>query len=114
MGVVVGDICFLLKTILVLLDLPGINGSAILLSAIFDGIHPVITLQLVGPSNIGVGLGVLYFLMSVTTVVGTPIAGRFRRIRVSIIYEHTKSCFALFRDTCEHTTLALKWPPDIK
>ena len=54
------------------------NGSVILLSAIFDGIHPVITLQLVGPSNIGVGLGVLYFLMSVTTVVGTPIAGRFR------------------------------------
>ena len=36
----------------------------------------MITLQLVGIKDIGVGLGFLYFFMSISAVVGTPIAGK--------------------------------------
>ena len=36
----------------------------------------MITLQLVGIKDIGVGLGFLYFFMSISAVVGTPIASK--------------------------------------
>ena len=65
----------------------------------------MITLQLVGIKDIGVGLGFLYFFMSISAVVGTPIAGK---PSIYLNSTHVGTCIINFtRFNCMRTCFAV-------